>query len=369
MSLPKGTSKENPDKILRFSRNRADRTETEPDEKNRSFYDLTDSLFRQEEESAKRALRQLWVLKNNLNDEQGKSTITMLIDYYQNKIDMLRDRKREIQTISGDSKELLSQKQNSEKELHRVRSTMQKCDDGIKTLQRKRRELEAKEAELQLITGQIDKELNVNNSKVVNGLYEIVLNTHESADIEGRMHTALTKNRDRLPESDIIGKDTTREESYPTPEDSLLYEEKGTPLPVITVKTENDRVISEYYVSETSANGHSPNRMIYNSRFLARRLEALCSRPHDRELKKLIILSIRDLMKRREQDRKTIRFEVHLNEIINPEKLRELEKSILALDLNSVKEFSRRLSSKIKGLGNNYEIRLREQMQSLQNSE
>lgn len=305
-----------------------------------TIYDLTESILSDEESSAKNALSQLWDLKNQVESEQAVKTIDTLIDHYQNKIDLMRSKEKRIRTISEDSRELLYEKMKSEKELKAVQSGILKCKAGIETLQMKLGELEAKEHELSDVHKQLTVELENNNSEVINGLYAVVLSRNE------QYGHPLKDNESKNDIEDIVVQ-------------PIVADEPRSPFPLSKVTTKEGLLVSQYYMNQPQP---TTTRLIVNSTFFGKKLQALSNSIHSKSVKTELILSIRDMLKRVSENTIETAFELSLNEIMNPQKLHTLERAIVIADTFHIKEFSDRLQSKLAALGENYYTLLIEQM-------
>lgn len=305
-----------------------------------TIYDLTESILSDEESSAKNALSQLWDLKNQVESEQAVRTIDTLIEHYQNKIDLMRSKEKRIRTISEDSRELLFEKLKSEKELKAVKAGILKCKAGIETLQMKLSELESKEHELVAVHNQISVELENNNSEVINGLYAVVLSRNEN-------HNKNTDESDSL----ISGK---LDENLPA-----AAKKQQSPFPLSNVTTKEGLLVSQYYMNTVQP---QTTKFIVNSRFFGAKLLSLIDTIHSKSVKTELILSIRDMLKRVTDINVNTAFELSLNEIMNPQKLHQLERAIVTSDTFFIKEFSDRLNSKLDALSDNYYKLLIEQM-------
>lgn len=310
-----------------------------------SIYDLTESLLSDEESSAKNALNQLWDLKNRVESDKSMLTVDTLIEHFQNKIDLMRSKEKRIRTISESSRELLYEKMRSEKELKAVKSGILKCKAGIETLQMKLLELEQKESELSNSHERITSDLESNNTEVLSGLYEVVLSRN----------TQLEKSID--PQDPII-EDTIPEVSAPTT--GYYLDEEYTPYPISKVTTKDGLIVSQYYMNKPQP---ETNKFIVNSRFFSQKISRLQDKVQSKSVKTELILSIRDMLKRTEDQDIDVSFEISLNEIMNPMRLHELEKAIVTADSFFIREFNDKLSSKLLALNDNYFTLLTEQME------
>jgi hypothetical protein len=140
--------------------------------------DITEKLLHGEKENAKGALEQLWNLKKNLFS-QSSGTLDMVISFYQDKINILRNKEEHIKKISKDSRNLLEEKRRRDEEIASVKQQIEECSKEIQDLTVKLNKLQVKEQELILIEQQLKKELHTNENEIVNGLYEIILSQQE----------------------------------------------------------------------------------------------------------------------------------------------------------------------------------------------
>jgi hypothetical protein len=143
-------------------------------------YDIAERLLRGETDNAKAALEHLWSLKKTMQQETGEATtIDMLIQYYQKKMDVVRTKEEFIKKISRDSRTLLEEKRMRDSEIATIKQEISDCTAEVQELSAKLEKLKVKEAELTLIDGQLRKELLVNENEIINGLYEIILSQQE----------------------------------------------------------------------------------------------------------------------------------------------------------------------------------------------
>jgi hypothetical protein len=310
-----------------------------------SVCDLTENLLDDEEKSAKKTLENLWNLKSRLTNKPGIQTVEMLIEYYQNKIDLLRDKRITLLDINEKSKNLLTEKYKSEEQLSHIGSIIKKCDDGITTLEKKRTELIKKQRELAEKKDDIDTRLNENNSLVIAGLYESVR--------PDEVHTQ----KDSVPHDAVPENIQAPDESYDILFDDVTHRQRRIPFPLIAIKNESGRLISQYYVKSRN----SQDIKIFNCIFFSTRIKNLAQEPHNRSLKNIVLLCIKDTQNRIAHN-SDYEYDKSLNEIINNKNLCLLYEAIQKSDFALVSEFSKKLKSKINSLGNNYKERLEEQL-------
>jgi len=386
-----------------------------------NMYDIAEKLMKNEKDNAKMALEQLWSLKKNLADENIARTVDMLINFYQEKLDVLRGREEHIRKVSKDSRELLEEKRKRDSEVATVKQEMEQCSVEVERLNTKMHVLEVKEQELTLIGSQVEKELQLNANEVVNGLYEIILASQESVD-----HSSLTLDKElqeELPEtppaednaaeidikelkeekaekekpaeaentpdifnddSDLaayetqeITRDELKQEIEKTKEtvtdDTDIFEtytavlkekEKKieVPFPKSVVKTTRGAVIGEYYYDRKVYK--NKRHYIYNSEFFLRKLSdsvTICKESFDQARYNESVQIIQDAHKRI-SGKSSLHFEVSTNEILNKNVLNDLAQGIARKEYDDILEVCSRLKAKFEALGNNYVEMLQEQM-------
>lgn len=140
-----------------------------------SMYDVAEKLLTSEKENAKLSLEQLWTLKNDVEGDAGTGTVGLLIQFYQDKITVLRSKEEHIKEITRDSRKLLEDKRSKDSEVATVKQEIADCTAELDQLKAKLDKLKVREQELTLIGEQLKKELQVNENEIVNGLYEIIL--------------------------------------------------------------------------------------------------------------------------------------------------------------------------------------------------
>ncbi len=334
--------------------------------------DIAEKLLNGEKENAKIALNHLWELKNALGDENN-GTVDIMIGFYQEKINVLRGKEERLRKIGRDSRGLIEEKRKRDEEIASIRQQIGDCKRDIASLSATLEKLSIKEQELSLIDMQLGKELLANSGEIVNGLYEIILpsleNDSPATDAGTATPAAVAAARARvsretapepardIPEVYPFGDDTERE-----PVSRVFMAEKP-PFPRSVVKTTGGQVIGEYYYDDMveKRNRH----YIFNSLFFARlldenlrRLRAHFTQAASNE----VLQMIQDAFKR-VTGTATIHFEISTNEILNEISLRQLWVEARERLYDDMERFSARLLAKIEGLGKNYPIMLKEQME------
>lgn len=350
--------------------------------------DIAEKLLQGEKDNAKIALEQLWNLKKNLLTDSN-STVDLLINFYQDKMDLLRNKEEHIRKISRDSRNLLEEKRKRDEEFASIKQQLVECNDELRELTSKLEKLKTKEQELLLIEQQLKKELNTNENEIVNGLYEIIITQTEenqsdensTATIEGVIEntvneiiqekspqekTEISMDSSIISEKNVIELNTNQpEETNQTPEHSHNIPESVPqipPFPKSVVKTTSGRVIGEYYYDGTVYK--NKRHYIFNSRFFYEQLSfniKLLKQRFDQSIYSEVQKIIEDAHNRISENSK-LHFEVSTNEILNQKNLKKLWHVVKCRDIDEVERFSNRLKAKIEMLGYNYTIMLQEQM-------
>jgi hypothetical protein len=387
-------------------------------------YDIAERLLRGETDNAKAALEHLWSLKKTMQQENGEATtIDMLIQYYQKKMDVVRTKEEFIKKISRDSRTLLEDKRSRDSEIATIKQEISDCTTEVAELSAKLEKLKVKEQELTLIDSQLRKELLVNENEIINGLYEIILSQQENsnpvaefteklanqasqepqkesapssgtAEPEARKEiddTAelpvdkaapasapaaldlpfreeglqIDKDKTSVMELDALAAAKTGEE---TPDDLLtvykepVEQELPPPFPKSVVKTTKGRVIGEYYYDPKAFK--NKRHYIFNSRFFLSQLSSglnILRGRADSTLFTELLQMIQDSFKRISENQ-MMHFEVATSEILNERTLKELWQNMKARDYAEAGRFCRRLNAKIDAMKSNYHAMLKEQM-------
>lgn len=385
-----------------------------------NMYDIAEKLLQGEKDNAKNALEHLWSLKKNMQNQDEVNTIDLLIQYYQNKIDVLRNKEDHIKKVSRDSRGLLEDKRKRDAEVATIKQEIADCTNGLKDLNAKLEKLKIKEQELTLIEGQLKKELVVNENEIINGLYEIIIiNSGDeplaappvefsdklrpegageptpvpagSGAIEGA--PAPREKGDPMKDNNrLVGDETTEipisiplenEPNMPdvideldnksaekiTKEETeyLVYKQQEpqmpSPYPKSVVKTTRGRVVGEYYYDAKVYK--NKRHYIFNSKFFLEQLSqgilVLKTEGGETAYNELLQM-IQDACKRISEN-PSMHFEIATNEILNDKTVKELWHTVKTKNLNDAVQFCKRLNAKIAALGANYRAILKEQME------
>jgi len=384
--------------------------------------DIAEKLLQGEKENAKAALDQLWRLKKNLFSGKNE-TIDMLISYYQEKVDILREREEHLKKVSLDSRNLLEEKRKKDEEVATVKQQVSDCTTELNELTEKLNKLKIKEQELVLIEHQLREELNRNENEIVNGLYEIILAQQEQPiepepvtpqpepeAVVPQPEPEVAKEEKIPPAAGEAGQaveekndvDDVAETDSEVDDEDILPQQPDTktitavfeppafltqsadesgirgtgigetparhevieapPFPKSVVKTTKGHVIGEYYYDGKAYKNE--RSYILNTSFFAAELSGYTKRlrqKFDITLYSEMLQMLQDTQKRITENNH-LHFEVATNEILNEKSIRRLWQDAKLRSIDEIERFGTRLQAKIDALGNNYYSMLKEQM-------
>ncbi|MBN1984406.1 MAG: hypothetical protein JW795_22970 [Chitinivibrionales bacterium] len=357
-----------------------------------NMYDIAETLMRNEKSNSKIALDQLWSLKKNLTDDDSSKTVDMLINHFQEKLNVLRNKEESIKKISKESRDLLDDKRKRDAEIATVKQQIADCTEEVDRLTKKMTELRGKEQELTLIESQLHKELQTNTNEVVGGLYEIIFSNLEHVEnsfglnTEGGVATVpseIKKINDSsdittsLPipdameskmETNLLQEDTDsylelKNSSKPAAmEPAVQSKEVEVPFPKSAVKTTNGIIIGEYYYDPKVPK--NKRHYVYNSNFFRKRVLLLVkelSKKFNATYHAEAVQILQDAYKR-VTEKSNLHFEIATNEILNKNVLKELWQNIMRHDYTLILSVCSKLNAKIEVLGKNYVQLLTEQL-------
>jgi len=212
-----------------------------------NMYDVAEKLLHCEKENAKLSLEKLWSLKNNMQDDASAGTVELLIQYYQDKINVLRSKEEHMKQISRDSRKLLEEKRIKDTEVATVKQSITDCTRDLEELSAKLEKLKIREQELTLIGTQLEKELQVNENEIVNGLYEIILSQHENMLTSGDESNAplLTDGEvSSMKEVDVLPQGFSIEQAIADEASQNTAPEAQSPVVEENADTEADEVVA-----------------------------------------------------------------------------------------------------------------------------
>ncbi|NLW31263.1 MAG: hypothetical protein GXY77_07395 [Fibrobacter sp.] len=333
--------------------------------------DIADKLLLNEKENAKIALDQLWNLKKNLTSESSK-TLDLLINYYQEKMDILRTKEEQIKKVSMDSRNLLEEKRRRDEEVASIKQQILECTKELEILNSKLQTLRTKEQELLLIEKQLKCELDKNENEIVNGLYEIILSQkNELGQSECEINEEAAA--DDVKRDDVVKNEfDSPQVEYKEPQilqseiiDNFNITKKIIEPPVFpksVVKTTKGRIIGEYYYDNRVYKNE--RHYIFNSRFFCEHLSnniKLLRQRFNQTVYSETIQMIQDAYKRVSENVK-LHFEIATNEVLNEKSLKQLWIDSKNRSIDEMERFCNRLNAKIGVLGVNYNAMLIEQM-------
>lgn len=333
--------------------------------------DIADKLLLNEKENAKIALDQLWNLKKNLTSESSK-TLDLLINYYQEKMDIFRTKEEQIKKVSMDSRNLLEEKRRRDEEVASIKQQILECTKELELLNSKLQTLRTKEQELLLIEKQLKCELDKNENEIVNGLYEIILSQKNEL---GQSECEINEE----PAADDVKRDDIVKNEFDSPqveykEPQILQSEiidnfnitkkiiEPPVFPKSVVKTTKGRIIGEYYYDNRVYKNE--RHYIFNSRFFCEHLSnniKLLRQRFNQTVYSETIQMIQDAYKRVSENVK-LHFEIATNEVLNEKSLKQLWIDSKNRSIDEMERFCNRLNAKIGVLGVNYNAMLIEQM-------
>ena len=293
--------------------------------------DIADKLLLNEKENAKIALDQLWNLKKNLTSESSK-TLDLLINYYQEKMDILRTKEEQIKKVSMDSRNLLEEKRRRDEEVASIKQQILDCTKELELLNSKLETLKTKEQELLLIEKQLKCELDNNENEIVNGLYEIILSQKNEL---GQSECEINEE----PAPDYENRDNNAKKEFDSPQveykepqfiQSEISDNSGITKKIIeppvfpksVVKTTKGRIIGEYYYDNTVYK--NKRHYVFNSRFFCEHLSnniKLLRQRFNQTVYSEIVQMIQDAYKRVSENDK-LHFEIATNEVLNEKSLK-----------------------------------------------
>jgi len=388
-----------------------------------SMHDISERLLKGEKDNAKLALDQLWTLKRTLTDGQTDDTLERLITYYQEKIDVLREKEESIKKASRETRSLIENKKKNEEELKQVKSNIGNCAVQLRDLKVRLDGLRKREEELGIAGEQLKREISVKEAQVVSGLSEIILRrpeaqaaqmllkkeadpviselaefgidaasiqkkTQAEASIRKRAQaeiineTVNEEEHDEIPVKSAEGSKTAItlnpaellsgsdaevipdavEAWKPEPEQPAL-EPAAVVYPKSVVKM-GGKVVGEYYHDGNNA-AKEQRHYVYNSRFMAERLRTGLRQikvKFSQDLHAELIKVSEDVANRvRENSR--FHYEVSTNEILNDKNLRQLSVDLRRRAWDDADRFAAKLMAKIIAMGPNYGAMLQEQME------
>lgn len=136
------------------------------------IYGATENIVRREKELCEMALTDLKKLGGGKGDPDG--TLKLVMDHYQNRLEMAREKEEKINHISEDSRKMMEEYKKRTQELAEVKRNLMESQSKLRELAKNTEKLLKKEEELRFIETNLRTELDKNKRNIINGLYEIV---------------------------------------------------------------------------------------------------------------------------------------------------------------------------------------------------
>jgi len=358
-----------------------------------NLFDLSEQLLITQKNSAQQSLENLWELKKNLNGKVGNATLEILINHYQSKMDKVRNREDQMRKIGADSRKLLEQKRSRDSEIARVSQSIDETQKSLNELQQKLEKLKVRQQELLLIESELKKQLQENETSVVNSLYEIIISDPsvlpqpDEAPAEDR---TVADSPAHPGEPEVQNRAEAQPFESPIPQDEFVEqqpqdepeqfqqqqsEDKAiamqtlaitrsvkVQLPKSVVRTKSGKVLGEYFYMQSQ---DKPQRKyIFNTAFLAMQLARFLAGGQADKMHNLrfdLIRMCEDCIKRCKSDRR-IQLPVCTNEVVNSKSLRALHASLQARQIDDVRQFTSKLNAKLNALAANLSELLKEQL-------
>ncbi|NLG18662.1 MAG: hypothetical protein GX556_15130 [Fibrobacter sp.] len=364
-----------------------------------SMCEITEKLLQGEKENAKIALEQLWNLRKNILTGSNRN-LDQLINFYQEKIDILRNKEENLKKISKDSKNLLEEKRRKDEEIAEVKQQISEGTKELNELTVRIENLKSKEQELLSVEQRLKQEIDTNENAIINGLYEIVFSSQneqkaskeppkevmpeavpqekaveevkaekaETEDVKAEKVKVEEKKAD-LPQAEPEVVREVLEETQSESGDAAVAvsdlsarEVEISPFPKSVVKTTRGKIIGEYYYDTKVYKNE--RHYIFSSKFFCEQLfvnHKVLRNGFEQSVYYEMLQMIQDAYKRISEN-KRLHFEISTNEILNEKTLKHLWQDMKLKSLDEVERFITRLRAKIDVLGSNYTAMLQEQM-------
>jgi len=135
------------------------------------IYGATENIVRREKELCELALGDLKRLSGK-SDPDG--TLKLVLDHYQQRLDVAKEKEEKINHLSEDSRKMMEEYKKRTQELADVKRTLMESQSKLRDLAKSTEKLIKKEEELRFIETNLRSELDKNKRNLINGLYEIV---------------------------------------------------------------------------------------------------------------------------------------------------------------------------------------------------
>ncbi len=342
--------------------------------KSNNIFQLAEQMLIRERNYTKAALDELWTFKNGIESRNGKCTrnIEELIEFYQNKMDRLRDREEDLLRISRESIKMIEERGNTGEELERIRRELQDSEGQAKELARKAEQLRSRQTELESFESNCGGKIEANQKQIIEGLFEIALLRKPLADIAAPGQPPEPAVQANIPEVDKMAiRDLDQPEITAAPNNRPFFEKVEKPsmsYPKSIVKTSTGKVIGEYFYDPQL--DKDKRNYVFNGRYFVEQLDLgvqlFQSSHEDSAIQTIIQMTADGLSRTAKKD--NINFEISTNEILNSKSMTEVLSALRLRDFEQVNQFIRRYRAKQEALAGNYESMLQEQMMRLAGS-
>ena len=143
------------------------------------IYGATENIVRREKELCELALADLKRLAGK-SDHDG--TLKLVLDHYQQRLDVAKEKEEKITNLSEDSRKMMEEYKKRTQELADVKRTLMESQSKLRELAKTTEKLIKKEEELRFIETNLRSELDKNKRNLINGLYEIVAEFSEGQE-------------------------------------------------------------------------------------------------------------------------------------------------------------------------------------------
>jgi F0F1-type ATP synthase membrane subunit b/b' len=134
------------------------------------IYAATENIMRREKELCQMAIKDLQGLTGGRGDD---GTLKMLLDHYQDRMQVTAGKESQLKGLSEDSKKLNEEYRKKNQELAEVKRNLMESQSKMREMAKVTEKLSKKEEELRFIESHLREELEKNRHEMLNGLYEI----------------------------------------------------------------------------------------------------------------------------------------------------------------------------------------------------
>jgi hypothetical protein len=352
---------------------------TENGKPQENLFEISGNMIEREKENSKKALEELWLIKKTCQEKDIK-VLDLLIDYYQKKLDSVRQKEERLKQISHESLKLIEDSGRFQHDLASLTQEIEECTQEISFLQAKQEKLQVKEKEFREKNANLGTVLLEHEKEILESLYAVILMKVEEK-------SAAQPGTSIVPEAPL-----TRPAASSTPAGPQVFQHTDSPLDILAetkptastsqdsiykvykpaehsrfpksiVKTDKGRILGEYYYDPTVYK--NSRSYVFNGRYfvdqLRKGIELYRIDETNANILTDFVLMASDILNRI-QTRPNIHFEVSTNEILNNASMEALMENIKSRDLAKIESFCTRYQNKIEMLRENHEMILAEQL-------